>query len=155
MLPRLGSLRYKLSPNDPGPGSLITFDGYGRQVLLTTEADLPEEFIEPLEAWLMRKERAGRCTPVSCTTCGCAFHVHAENTATTPLLCRRCRSPHRSARRVFGGILAAVMGIFGFFGYDGDLDGVFGSHPVIFTTAALVLLGVVLVFVVPYEETQP
>jgi hypothetical protein len=151
----LGSLRYKLSSNDPGPGSLITFDGYGRQVLLTTEADLPEEFIEPLEAWLMHKEKSGRCTSVSCTTCGGTFHVHAENAETTPLLCRRCRSPHRSARRVFAGILAGVMGIFGFVGYNGDLSGVFGGHSVIFTTGVLVLLGVVLVFVIPYEETQP
>ncbi len=43
----LESLGYELSFDDPGPGSLITFDAHGRQVILTTEADLPEEFIEP------------------------------------------------------------------------------------------------------------
>ena len=151
----LGSLRYKLSSEDPGPGSLFTFDGYGRQVLLTTEADLPEEFIEPLEAWLMHKKKSGRCTPVSCSTCARALHVHAENAETTPLLCWRCRSPRRSARRVSAGILAAGMGIFGFLGYSGSLNGVFGSHPVILTTVVLVVLGVVLLFAIPDEEAQP
>lgn len=151
----LGSLRYKLSPDDPGPGSLITFDGYGRQVLLTTEADLPEEFIEPLEAWLLHKKKSGRCTPVSCTTCGCTFHVHAENADTTPLLCRQCRSPHRSSRRIFAGILSAAMGIFGYAGYSGNLNGVFGSHPVLLTTLVLAILAVILLFVIPYEESQP
>jgi len=148
----LGSLRYELSPDDPGPGSLITFDGHGHQVLLTTEADLPEEFIEPLEAWLMHKEKSGRCTPVSCTTCACTFHVHAQNAETTPLLCRRCRSPHRSSRRVAGGILATGMGVFGFLGYSGSL---FGSHAIILTTVVLVILGVVVLFVIPYEEAKP
>jgi hypothetical protein len=157
----LGSLGYELSSDDPGPGSLITFDGRGRQVLLSTEADLPEEFIEPLEAWLTHKKKTGRCTPVSCTTCGCTFHVHAQNALTTPLLCRRCRSPHRSARRVAAGILAAAMGIFGALAYSGSLDSffaqnvVFGNHPRIVTTVVLGIFGVVLLFLVPYEVPQP
>jgi hypothetical protein len=157
----LGSLGYELSSDDPGPGSLITFDAHGRQVLLTTEADLPEDFIEPLEAWLTNKKKTGRCTPVSCSTCGCTFHVHAQNAQPPPFLCRGCRSPHRSARRVAAGILAAAMGIFGALAYGGSLDSffaqnvVFGNHPRIVTTVVLGILGVVLLFVVPYETAQP
>ena len=151
----LGSLRYKLSSDDPGPGSLITFDGNGRQVLLTTEADLPDEFIDPLEAWLFHKIRTGRCTPVSCTTCGRKFHVHAQNADTTPLLCRQCRSPHRSSRRGVAGILSAATGIFGYAGYSGNLNGVFGGHPRLLTTIVLAILAVILLFVIPQEEPQP
>ena len=157
----LGSLGYQLSSDDPGPGSLITFDAHGRQVLLTTEADLPDEFIDPLEAWLTDKKKTGRCAPVSCSTCGGALHVHPQNAKTPPFLCRGCRSPHRSARRVAAGILAAAMGIFGAFAYDGSLDSffaqnvVFGNHPRIVTTVVLGILSVVLLFLVPYDAAQP
>jgi hypothetical protein len=130
----LGSLGYELSSDDPGSGSLITFDAHGRQVLLTTEADLPEEFIEPLEAWLTKKKKTGRCTPVSCTTCGCTFHVHAQNPETPPLLCR-----------AYGGSLDSFLA----------QNVVFGNHPRIVTTVVLGILGVVLLFLVPYEAAQP
>jgi hypothetical protein len=157
----LRSLGYELSSDDPGPGSLITFDAHGRQVLLTTEADLPEEFIEPLEEWLTNKKKTGRCTPVACSTCGCTVHVHAQNAQTTPFLCRGCRSPHRAARKVAAGTLAAAMGIFGALAYSGSLDSFFaqnvpfGNHPRIVTTVVLGILAVILLFLVPYEPPQP
>ena len=153
----LGSLDYKLSSNDPGPGSLLTFDARGRQVLLTTEADLPDEFIDPLEAWLTNKKKTGRCTPVSCTTCGCPFHVLPQHAQTPPFLCRGCRLPHRSARRFAAGTLAVALGIFATIGYSGSLDSffaeniVFGDHPRILTTVVLGILSVVLLFLIPYE----
>jgi hypothetical protein len=153
----LGSIGYELSSDDPGSGSLITFDAHGRQVLLTTEADLPEEFIEPLEAWLKKKKKTGRCMPVSCTTCGCSLHVYAQNAETPPFLCRICRSPHRSQRRVAAGILAAAMGIFGALAYGGSFDSFFannvffGHHPRVVTTVVLGILAVVLLFLVPYD----
>jgi hypothetical protein len=130
-------------------------------VLLTTEADLPEEFIGPLEAWLTKKKKTGRCTPVSCSTCGCTFHVHSQNAQTPPFLCRGCRSPNRATRRVAAGILAATMGISGALAYSGSLDSflarniAFGSHPRIVTIVVLGILGVVLPFLVPYETAQP
>src|SRR5262249_41530561 len=157
----LGSLGYELSPDDPGPGSLLTFDSKGRQVLLTTEADLPDDFMEPLDDWLSGEKKTGRCVPVKCSKCGCSFHVRPEHTESASLLCRLCRSPHRSLRRAVVAVLALASGVFGFLAYNGSLDSFFagyplvGDHPRVAATVILGVLFVVAMYVNPLQVDSP
>jgi hypothetical protein len=46
----LAELGYDVGPSDPGPGAVLSFDASGRGVLLTTGADLPVEYVEPIRA---------------------------------------------------------------------------------------------------------
>jgi hypothetical protein len=55
-LTRLG---YSLPSEDPGPGAVITFDSECNSVLLTTGADLPDEYIEPIRAYLAKARSVG------------------------------------------------------------------------------------------------
>lgn len=65
----LGKMGYQPG-DDPGPGSVLTFDANGKAVLLTSEATSPDPFIEPIEHWVQQRERIGKCIPASCATCG-------------------------------------------------------------------------------------
>jgi hypothetical protein len=71
----LDKLGYDLDFEDPGAGAVLTFDTEGRGVLLTTEADRPAEFVEPIRAWLTSRERVGQFVPLSCHCCGRRFYV--------------------------------------------------------------------------------
>ena len=110
---QLADLGYAIKFDDPGPGSLITFDASGRALLLTTEADLPDDFVQPLVAWNKQRVRIGRWMPVSCPKCGRTFHVTPAAAKGQPGLCRDCRVPHRQKRRVLAYLLALVIGISG------------------------------------------
>ena len=45
MLRRAG---YDVAPDDPGPGSIVAFDAQARSVVLTTQADLPEDYVDAI-----------------------------------------------------------------------------------------------------------
>jgi hypothetical protein len=71
----LGKLGYDLKFEDPGPGSAIGFDDDGRGVLLTTQAQVPPQFVEPIRAWLVSGRIAGRCMLTECLSCNRRFHA--------------------------------------------------------------------------------
>jgi Sel1 repeat len=87
----LSRLGYDLHFRDPGLGSVITFDAGGRGLVLTTQAETPAEFVEPIRAWVERRERIGRCMPTLCLSCGQEFHVFpADIPVIRERWCRKC-----------------------------------------------------------------
>ena len=71
----LGKMGYQLSRDDPGPGAVVSFDQDGQGRLLTTEADLPSDYIGPISAWIGKKEKIGNCVQTKCASCGRSFYV--------------------------------------------------------------------------------
>lgn len=66
----LRELGYDIGFEDPGPGSVITFDHEGRAMVLTTGARRPQDFVEPIATWVRTREKTGRHARVSCSLCG-------------------------------------------------------------------------------------
>ena len=89
---QLESLGYAIDFDDPGPGSLIAFDTEGRALLLTTGADLPDDFMAPLVAWRAAGKRIGRWMPTACPSCGRKIYVTPAATNELPS-CNRCQAP--------------------------------------------------------------
>ena len=69
----LAPLGYDLPANDPGLGSVVTFDADGRGIVLTTQADTAAEFVDPIRAWIERREKIGRGVPTICISCHRVF----------------------------------------------------------------------------------
>jgi hypothetical protein len=100
----LALLGYDLGFSDPGPGSVITFDADGRGILLTTQAVSAAEFVDPIGAWMARREKIGRCVPTSCLSCSRKFHVFpADSAVVRERWCRNCEL--FGGRRVSGHLL--------------------------------------------------
>lgn len=59
----LVELGYHPGP-DPGPGAILTFDGDAQGVVLTTGADCPQEFVEPIsrKVGLLPRARSRECS---------------------------------------------------------------------------------------------
>lgn len=95
----LASLGYELGFEDPGPGSVITFDAEGRGILLTTGADRPADYVKPIQAWMSGRQKIGHHVPVSCSKCGRGFHALSEEAEVNEKWCRDCQegSPRKSA----------------------------------------------------------
>jgi hypothetical protein len=108
----LGRLGYNLGFEDPGPGSLITFDTEGRGILLTTEADKPADFVEPIRAWATDRQKVGRYVQVSCPKCGRGFHTLPGQEEALQEWCRDCKegSP---VKRAWERIAPTVYFLFG------------------------------------------
>lgn len=84
---------------DPGAGAVLTFDTQGRAVLLTSEAATPDEFIEPIERWIRRRERIGRCIVSSCADCGSRTFDWPTDPPAASVACTECvRRRQRAAR---------------------------------------------------------
>jgi hypothetical protein len=86
----LARLGYDLGLEDPGPGSVITFDGEGRGILLTTEADRPADFVEPIRAWATERQKIGRHVPSSCSKCGRGIYALPGEAGVAGKRCRDC-----------------------------------------------------------------
>jgi hypothetical protein len=112
-LTRMG---YTLPGDDPGPGSVTTFDAEGRGILLTTQADFPADFVDPIRSWLTSREKAGRYVPVSsCAVCGRKIYVFPGQTEVdAKRQCAACRqeSETKATRRsMLRDTLIIVLGI--------------------------------------------
>ncbi|WP_294537487.1 hypothetical protein [uncultured Rhodoblastus sp.] len=108
---QLASLGYAVDFDDPGPGSLITFDTEGRAVLLTTAADMPDDFLAPLVAWRATGKRIGRWMPAVCPICGRTFHVTPAATRDLPP-CGGCRLPAaRKERPLVAWLMFSAYGL--------------------------------------------
>ena len=87
----LARLGYDLGLEDPGPGSVITFDGEGRGILLTTGADRPADFVEPIRAWTAGRQKIGRHVPISCSKCGRRLYALPVEAGVGEKWCRNCQ----------------------------------------------------------------
>ena len=66
----LQELGYSVTEDEPEPGSVFGFDSEGPSQLLTTSADMPDEFVDPMVSWLSSRALVGRCIPIACARCG-------------------------------------------------------------------------------------
>jgi Sel1 repeat len=76
----LATLGYDLGFSDPGRGAVITFDVEGRGIVLTTQAKTAAEFVEPIRAWVERRNKIGRGIPTQCISCGQRHYVFPADT---------------------------------------------------------------------------
>jgi hypothetical protein len=76
----LAKLGYDLGLSDPGRGAVITFDVEGRGIVLTTQAETAAEFVEPIRAWVERRDKIGRGIPTQCISCGQRHYVFPADT---------------------------------------------------------------------------
>jgi tetratricopeptide (TPR) repeat protein len=62
----LAQLGYSLDVGrDPGSGAVVSFDGSGTAILLTTGAQRPQDFVEPIQAWITKSAKSGSGDPLS------------------------------------------------------------------------------------------
>jgi len=62
----LAQLGYSLDVDrDPGSGAVVSFDGSGTAILLTTGAQRPQDFVEPIQAWITKSAKSGSGDPLS------------------------------------------------------------------------------------------
>ena len=117
----LARLGYDLGLEDPGPGSVITFDGEGRGILLTTEADRPADFVEPIRAWTTGRQKIGRHVPVSCSKCGRGFHALPGEAEVREKWCRDCQegSPRKRAWERIAPTVYFLLGLLLFVAFIG------------------------------------
>jgi hypothetical protein len=102
----LAKLGYDLAFSDPGPGAVITFDVEGRGVVLTTQAKTADEFVEPIRAWVERRDKVGCCVPTQCISCGQRHYVFpADIPVVRERWCRKCdlglNVLERTVKRIF------------------------------------------------------
>ena len=93
----LKKLGYEISFDDPGPGAVLAFDPGGKGFVLATEGNWPQEFVEPIQAWISERKKVGRCVQAQCLKCG--LKVYSFENETEPL-CFDCRTgTTRKSRR--------------------------------------------------------
>jgi hypothetical protein len=86
----MARLGYELGPENPGDGSVITFDAEAQGILLTTAADRPADFVEPLRVWVAGKGKVGRYVPSSCANCGRRVYAFPTQVPMASL-CHNCQ----------------------------------------------------------------
>ncbi|MEP7317853.1 MAG: hypothetical protein ABI921_03905 [Panacibacter sp.] len=50
----LNAIGYNIDLADPGFGSVVTFDSAGKSILLTTNAEMPLDYITPIKQWMLK-----------------------------------------------------------------------------------------------------
>jgi len=97
----LGHLGYEIGFDHPGFGAVLAFDAQGRAFVLTTEANWPGEFVEPIHAWIAERRRIGRCIHAICEKCGRPYYAPES---ARPVMCRDCllgtTETQRTRRRI-------------------------------------------------------
>lgn len=105
----LAKFGYELGADDPGPGSVITFDAKGRGIVLTTQADLPAEFVEPIQGWLTAPEKFTPWRPLFCSSCGRRIYVPPDPTGEVKQwLCEGCNWEFSASDRAWRRIAPAA-----------------------------------------------
>lgn len=110
----LAKLGYEVGADDPGPGSVITFDAKGRGIVLTTHADLPAEFVEPIQNWVTAPEKVTPWRPFSCSSCGRRIYVPPDPTGEVRRwLCQDCNWESTASDRAWLRIAPAAWVLLG------------------------------------------
>lgn len=60
----LGKLGYTIDFDDPGPGAVVGFDAHGEGLVLTTGANSPTEFIDPILRSITSRPSGARSPPI-------------------------------------------------------------------------------------------
>jgi hypothetical protein len=96
----LTELGYDVPTSEPELGSVIGFDAAARGHVLTSDADLPEQFVAPMAAWIAGNRDQAECVEATCTACARRV-LKAPHTLADPFICRACRagSPLRQTVR--------------------------------------------------------
>ena len=105
----LQKLGYQINFGDPGAGAVLAFDSQGEGFVLTAEGNWPQDFVEPIRAWVSERKKVGRCVDSKCVTCGREVYALATETET---LCSNCRAGATSAKPAWirlGGLLSALV----------------------------------------------
>lgn len=102
------NLGYEISFLDPGAGVVLGFDSESKGFVLTTEANWPQEFVEPIRAWIAERHKVGKCVPFKCTKCGRAFYAAPADSAP---LCFDCRAGATPTKRAWIRIGWAMSGL--------------------------------------------
>jgi hypothetical protein len=71
----LGKLGYRVNFADPGHGAVLAFDSAAEAFALTAQANWPDEYVQPIRAWIEEHQRIGCCVASACTNCGRSFYV--------------------------------------------------------------------------------
>jgi len=87
----LTELGYEVPAGEPEIGSVIGFDAAARGHVLTSDADLPEQFVEPMSAWLAGNRDGAECVEATCAACAGRV-LKAPHTLGGNFICRACRA---------------------------------------------------------------
>jgi hypothetical protein len=94
---------FECEPACPGFGAAVSFDDAGKSVLLTTDANTPEDYVMPVASWIASGTRTGKCIPATCDSCGICTYMSPNGSATASrVLCFICAQKAK----------LAAMGIF-------------------------------------------
>jgi hypothetical protein len=74
----------------PGSGAAMAFDENAKSILLTTEANTPDEFIAPVADWFDSHTKTGKCVSSSCSSCHATIYS-AATASTAGGLCYSCQ----------------------------------------------------------------
>jgi len=92
---------FECEPACPGFGAALSFDDAGKSVLLTTDANTPEDYVMPVASWVASGTRTGKCIPTTCDSCGICTYVAPNSSATASCaLCFICAQKARRAAMV-------------------------------------------------------
>jgi hypothetical protein len=79
---------FECEPACPGFGAALSFDDAGKSVLLTTDANTPEDYVMPVASWIASGTRTGKYIPTACDSCGICTYVAPNGSATdSRILC--------------------------------------------------------------------
>jgi hypothetical protein len=86
---------YTLDSESPPPGSVFGFDSLGKAILLTTSADTPMDYVEPMAQWASARKATGRSLRLACSRCaGPCYLLNAADESVMPALCQKCAEEH-------------------------------------------------------------
>jgi hypothetical protein len=104
----LAKLGYEISFPNPGDGVVLGFDSESKGFVLTTEANWPKEFVEPIRAWIAEREKVGKCVVSKCAKCGRALYAAPSEEAPVCLDCRAGSPAKRGWKRI-GWALSGIL----------------------------------------------
>src|SRR5271169_1667219 len=105
----LQKLGYSIKFSDPGAGAVLAFDAQGEGFVLTAGGNWPQDFVDPIRAWICERKKVGCCIDSKCVKCGREVYALATETET---LCIDCRAGATSTKRAWirlGGLLSGVL----------------------------------------------
>ena len=86
-----GSRRFRMRAGMSRLRSRLELDDAGKSVLLTTDANTPEDYVMPVASWIAYSTRTGKCILTTCDPCGmCAYVAPNPSATSSRVLCFIC-----------------------------------------------------------------